>query len=45
MTVTAIQKTFLSAPYFAVVGASKDKSKYGTRVRKTPPIEYNLNDS
>lgn len=29
---SAIQRTFLSAPYFAVVGASKDKSKYGTRV-------------
>ncbi|KDQ55693.1 hypothetical protein JAAARDRAFT_37108 [Jaapia argillacea MUCL 33604] len=27
-----IQKTFLSAPRFAVVGASKDASKYGTKV-------------
>ncbi|KAF8971104.1 CoA-binding protein [Flammula alnicola] len=33
-TVTDIQKTFLGAPQFAVVGASKDKSKYGTRVLK-----------
>jgi len=31
-TINAIQKTFLSAPHFAVVGASKDKSKYGTKV-------------
>ncbi|KAF8236035.1 NAD(P)-binding protein [Tricholoma matsutake] len=30
----AIQKAFLSQPFFAVVGASKDQSKYGTRVLK-----------
>ena len=28
----AIQKTFLSQPFFAVVGASKDETKYGTKV-------------
>ncbi|KZT71731.1 NAD(P)-binding protein [Daedalea quercina L-15889] len=27
-----IKKTFLSSPQFAVVGASKDESKFGTRV-------------
>ncbi|KAF5321554.1 hypothetical protein D9619_001475 [Psilocybe cf. subviscida] len=32
--VLAIQKRFLAAPLFAVVGASKDTSKYGTRVLK-----------
>ncbi|KAF8895736.1 NAD-P-binding protein [Gymnopilus junonius] len=31
-TVNAIQKTFLSAAHFAVIGASKDKNKYGTKV-------------
>lgn len=30
----SIQKIFVSSPYFAVVGASKDKSKYGTKVLK-----------
>ncbi|KAI0358631.1 NAD-P-binding protein [Trametes cingulata] len=29
-----IQKKFLSAPRYAVVGASKDQSKYGTKVLK-----------
>ncbi|KAI0335068.1 NAD(P)-binding protein [Cubamyces sp. BRFM 1775] len=29
-----VQKKFLSAPKFAVVGASKDQSKYGTKVLK-----------
>ncbi|ETW81105.1 hypothetical protein HETIRDRAFT_440624 [Heterobasidion irregulare TC 32-1] len=29
-----IQKLFLSSPKFAVVGASKDTSKYGTKVLK-----------
>ncbi|KDR75108.1 hypothetical protein GALMADRAFT_226757 [Galerina marginata CBS 339.88] len=33
-TVNAIQKVFLAAPNFAVVGASKDQSKYGTKVLK-----------
>ncbi|KAI5889076.1 NAD(P)-binding protein [Schizophyllum commune H4-8] len=28
----AIKKTFLSSPAFAVVGASKDQSKWGTKV-------------
>ncbi|PFH53951.1 hypothetical protein AMATHDRAFT_72972 [Amanita thiersii Skay4041] len=28
----ALQKTFLSSPFFAVVGASKDPSKFGTKV-------------
>ncbi|KAI0301041.1 NAD-P-binding protein [Multifurca ochricompacta] len=31
-TVTEIQKYFLSSPHFAVVGASKDQSKYGTKI-------------
>ena len=30
-----IQKLFFSSPQFAVVGASKVKEKYGTRVSKT----------
>ncbi|KAF8637299.1 hypothetical protein AX16_010829 [Volvariella volvacea WC 439] len=29
-----IQKAFLSSPHFAVIGASKDQSKYGTKVLK-----------
>ena len=28
-----IKKTFLSAPKYAVVGASKDQTKFGTKVR------------
>ena len=32
-SLTSIQKTFLSAPHHAVVGASKDQSKFGTKVR------------
>jgi len=32
-TVTEIQKLFLSSSRYAVVGASKDQSKYGTKVR------------
>ncbi len=31
-SLTDIQKKFLSAPLYAVVGASKDQSKYGTKV-------------
>ncbi|KAJ8502428.1 hypothetical protein ONZ45_g8247 [Pleurotus djamor] len=31
-TVREIQQTFLASPYYAVVGASKDKSKFGTKV-------------
>ncbi|TDL24286.1 NAD-P-binding protein, partial [Rickenella mellea] len=31
-TVVEIQKLFLSAPRYAVVGASKDQTKYGTKV-------------
>lgn len=31
-TVADIQKYFLSSPRFAVVGASKDQSKFGTKV-------------
>jgi predicted CoA-binding protein len=34
-TVAEIQKLFLSSPRYAVVGASKDQSKYGTKVRRT----------
>jgi hypothetical protein len=30
--IKAKQRLFLSAPRFAVVGASKDQSKYGTKV-------------
>ncbi|KAF6763138.1 CoA-binding protein [Ephemerocybe angulata] len=33
-TTAAIQKTFLASPFFAVVGASKDQSKFGTKVLK-----------
>ncbi|KAG8990273.1 hypothetical protein FRB94_013504 [Tulasnella sp. JGI-2019a] len=29
-----VQKLFLSSPLYAVVGASKDQSKYGTKVLK-----------
>ncbi|RPD78628.1 NAD-P-binding protein [Lentinus tigrinus ALCF2SS1-7] len=29
-----IQKKFLSAPHYAVVGASKDQTKFGTKVLK-----------
>ncbi|KAH9956957.1 NAD(P)-binding protein [Lactifluus volemus] len=31
-TVTEIQKFFLSSPRYAVVGASRDQSKYGNKV-------------
>ncbi|KAI0293230.1 NAD(P)-binding protein [Russula brevipes] len=31
-TIAEIQKLFLSSPRYAVVGASKDQSKYGTKV-------------
>ncbi|KLO15368.1 NAD(P)-binding protein [Schizopora paradoxa] len=31
-TLAEIQRTFLSAPRFAVVGASKDQAKFGTKV-------------
>ncbi|KAH9961541.1 NAD-P-binding protein [Russula dissimulans] len=31
-TAAEIQKLFLSSPRYAVVGASKDQSKYGTKV-------------
>ncbi|KAF8813894.1 NAD(P)-binding protein [Phlegmacium glaucopus] len=31
-TVAALQKAFLGSPSFAVVGASKDQSKFGTKV-------------
>ncbi|KAJ7093019.1 NAD-P-binding protein [Mycena crocata] len=30
--VAAIQKLFLSSPYYAVIGASKDQTKFGTRI-------------
>ncbi|KAF9527336.1 NAD-P-binding protein [Crepidotus variabilis] len=32
MAITQTEKTFLSSPHFAVVGASKDQSKIGTKV-------------
>ncbi|KAJ7480057.1 NAD-P-binding protein [Mycena galericulata] len=32
MANVAIQKLFLSSPYFAVIGASKDQTKFGTKV-------------
>ncbi|KAI1795519.1 NAD(P)-binding protein [Ganoderma leucocontextum] len=31
-SLTEIQKTFLSAPKYAVIGASKDQTKFGTKV-------------
>jgi len=31
-TFSTIQKTFLRSPFFAVVGASKDQNKFGTKV-------------
>ena len=31
-SITPTEKAFLAAPHFAVVGASKDTSKFGTRV-------------
>ena len=34
MTAPAAQSLFFKSPEFAVVGASKDQSKYGTRVLK-----------
>ncbi|KIL67832.1 hypothetical protein M378DRAFT_981252 [Amanita muscaria Koide BX008] len=33
-SIRAAQKVFLSSPYFAVVGASKDQRKWGTKVLK-----------
>ncbi|KJA20036.1 hypothetical protein HYPSUDRAFT_835878 [Hypholoma sublateritium FD-334 SS-4] len=33
-SITPTEKAFLAAPHFAVVGASKDASKFGTRVLK-----------
>ncbi|KIJ40958.1 hypothetical protein M422DRAFT_60540 [Sphaerobolus stellatus SS14] len=33
-TTEQIKKTFFSSPEFAVVGASKDQTKYGTKVLK-----------
>ncbi|KAK0187961.1 NAD-P-binding protein [Armillaria mellea] len=33
-SVRAIQKVFLASPSFAVVGASKDQTKFGTKVLK-----------
>jgi len=32
MPFTEIKATFLSSPHFAVLGASKDQSKVGTKV-------------
>jgi predicted CoA-binding protein len=31
---STMQKAFLSAPRYAVVGASKDPNKWGTKVRR-----------
>ncbi|KAL0956898.1 hypothetical protein HGRIS_003004 [Hohenbuehelia grisea] len=33
-TTREIQQSFLASPYFAVVGASKDQAKFGTKVLK-----------
>jgi len=33
-TTAEIQRLFLSAANYAVVGASKDQTKYGTKVRE-----------
>ncbi|KAJ7267666.1 NAD-P-binding protein [Mycena haematopus] len=30
--IAAVQKLFMSSPYFAVVGASKDQTKFGTKI-------------
>ncbi|KAJ3513913.1 hypothetical protein NLJ89_g2687 [Agrocybe chaxingu] len=30
--ISPVQKTFLGQPFFAVIGASKDTSKFGTKV-------------
>ncbi|CAA7261833.1 unnamed protein product [Cyclocybe aegerita] len=32
--ISPVQKTFLGQPFFAVIGASKDTSKFGTKVLK-----------
>ena len=32
MSLAEIKATFMSSPYFAVVGASKDEGKVGTKV-------------
>ncbi|KAJ7782385.1 NAD-P-binding protein [Mycena maculata] len=32
MASVSLQKLFLSSPYFAVVGASKDQTKFGTKI-------------
>ncbi|KAK7005992.1 NAD-P-binding protein [Favolaschia claudopus] len=31
-SLAAVQKLFLSSPYYAVVGASKDQTKFGTKI-------------
>ncbi|KAF7357849.1 NAD-P-binding protein [Mycena venus] len=31
-SIAAVQKLFLSSPYYAVVGASKDQTKFGTKI-------------
>ncbi|KAI0743979.1 NAD-P-binding protein [Daedaleopsis nitida] len=33
-SLSTVQKTFLSSPHYAVVGASKDQTKFGTKVLK-----------
>ncbi|KAF8199987.1 NAD-P-binding protein [Mycena galopus ATCC 62051] len=30
--IAAVQRLFLSSPYYAVIGASKDQSKFGTKI-------------
>ena len=34
-----VKKKFLSSPKYAVVGASKDQTKFGTKVRQLPQYE------
>ncbi|KAH6914417.1 CoA binding domain-containing protein [Coprinopsis sp. MPI-PUGE-AT-0042] len=34
MSASEIKKTFFKSPHFAVVGASKDQTKYGTKILK-----------
>ncbi|KAJ7680896.1 NAD-P-binding protein [Mycena polygramma] len=31
-SVAAVQKLFMSSPYYAVIGASKDQTKFGTKI-------------
>lgn len=41
-TTAEIQRLFLSSPRYAVVGASKDQSKYGTKVGSMHDVTIRL---